>query len=364
MADTALSALSSATALDGTELYYTVQGGADRKATGDQIRARVIAYLTSNGQTFSTAQTFVGSGAAINIGSNGGSVAGIRMYGASTGDITIRPNSVSSSGVIFQLPANFGGTNSVMVQANSATGQVAWAAATGGGDMLAANNLSEVNSITAFNTIKQAATTASTGAIEIATNAEAVAGTDSVRAVTPLNLSSATVMQGIHTIGLPMGAWKAKTTQGATARTYQDVPVYSFNGTTSAKVRTAFRWPKSWDESTIAFALSGVVDTLGSTGNIAVFNLAGKCFSPTDTAWTTANLTTGAQPVTLAWAADDAVMMSSFSAALTIDGTPTEGDLVVLDLWRDPAAASDNNTADFLLVEASLKYGVNQATDS
>lgn len=41
MADSTLSALTAASALDGTELYYTVQGGADRKATGAQIQALV-----------------------------------------------------------------------------------------------------------------------------------------------------------------------------------------------------------------------------------------------------------------------------------------------------------------------------------
>lgn len=45
MADTALSALTAASTLDGTELYYSVQGGADRKVTGDQIKTRVAGAL-------------------------------------------------------------------------------------------------------------------------------------------------------------------------------------------------------------------------------------------------------------------------------------------------------------------------------
>jgi hypothetical protein len=52
-----------------------------------------------------------------------------------------------------------------------------WAAIPGGGDMLAANNLSDVSSAsTAFGNIKQAATTSVSGVVELATSAETTAG--------------------------------------------------------------------------------------------------------------------------------------------------------------------------------------------
>ena len=43
MADSTVAALGAASTLDGTELYYTVQGGADKKATGTQIKALIAA---------------------------------------------------------------------------------------------------------------------------------------------------------------------------------------------------------------------------------------------------------------------------------------------------------------------------------
>lgn len=61
----------------------------------------------------------------------------------------------------------------------------------GTGDMLGANNLSDVtNASTAFNNIKQAASDTATGVVELATNAEAVTGTDTGRAVTPAGLTA------------------------------------------------------------------------------------------------------------------------------------------------------------------------------
>lgn len=46
MTDSTVSALTAASALDGTELYYSLQGGADRKATGAQIKTLVSASPT------------------------------------------------------------------------------------------------------------------------------------------------------------------------------------------------------------------------------------------------------------------------------------------------------------------------------
>lgn len=59
--------------------------------------------------------------------------------------------------------------------------------------MLKSANLSDVaNSATAFNNIKQAATTSATGVVELATPTEAEARTDATRAVTPAGLATFT----------------------------------------------------------------------------------------------------------------------------------------------------------------------------
>lgn len=61
----------------------------------------------------------------------------------------------------------------------------------GTGDMLAANNLSDVaDKPTAFANIKQAASTTATGVVELATDAEAQAKSDAARALTPSNLAA------------------------------------------------------------------------------------------------------------------------------------------------------------------------------
>lgn len=64
-------------------------------------------------------------------------------------------------------------------------------AGAGTGDMLAANNLSDVASAsTSFTNIKQASSETATGVVELATNAEVQTGSDTARAVTPAGLNS------------------------------------------------------------------------------------------------------------------------------------------------------------------------------
>lgn len=68
----------------------------------------------------------------------------------------------------------------------------------GSGDMLAANNLSDVASAgTAFANIKQAATTSVTGVVELATDAEAQTRSSSNVVLAPSNLASAIPAQGV-----------------------------------------------------------------------------------------------------------------------------------------------------------------------
>lgn len=87
------------------------------------------------------------------------------------------------------------GNNVIQVgpQMTIATGKIdPGSIATPPGDMLSTNNLSELtNKPLAFDTIKQAATTAYVGAVELATTAEAQAGVDTARAVVPAGLAAA-----------------------------------------------------------------------------------------------------------------------------------------------------------------------------
>ncbi len=68
---------------------------------------------------------------------------------------------------------------------------IAFTALTVSGSLMAVNNLSDLaNAATAFSNIKQAATESATGVVELATTAEALAGTDTTRSVTAAGLKA------------------------------------------------------------------------------------------------------------------------------------------------------------------------------
>jgi hypothetical protein len=96
--------------------------------------------------------------------------------------------------------------------------QAYWNVLAAAGDLQAANNLSDVESVaTAFDNIKQAATTAYAGVVEFATNTETQTGTDADRAVTPAGLASRTATTS--RAGIVELATTAETTTGTdTAR--------------------------------------------------------------------------------------------------------------------------------------------------
>jgi hypothetical protein len=113
------------------------------------------------------------------------------------------------------------GTSGHYLKTNGAGANPAWAAIGGGGDLLAANNLSDVASAaTAFSNIKQAATDTATGVIELATNAEVATGTDTTRAVTPAGLRAGVFPSGTRIIfqqtSAPTG-WTKDTTHNDVA---------------------------------------------------------------------------------------------------------------------------------------------------
>lgn len=104
-------------------------------------------------------------------------------------------------GLVSTMTDDLSCTGSQVVRRNSGDTAFECATLSGTGDLLAANNLSDVASAaTAFGNIKQAATTSATGVSELATDGEAQAKSDTARVLTPSNLAAlgtSTTFQGL-----------------------------------------------------------------------------------------------------------------------------------------------------------------------
>ena len=167
------------------------------------------------------------------------------------------------------------------------------------------------------------------------------------------------------TLDMPVAAaaMKGRTTNGAATGSSETttnkimVETLDFDQSTNEYAQFYLPMPKSWDEGTVT---AKFIWTAGSTGDV-VWGIQGVAISDDDAldaAFGTA------QTVTDSVTAANDVMHTSFTAAMTIGGTPAERDLVVFQVYRDAAAGGDTVAADAKLLAIVLKITTNAKDDS
>ena len=168
---------------------------------------------------------------------------------------------------------------------------------------------------------------------------------------------------GPHQIYIPAGAMKTRTTNGAAAGSTETttnkimVDSLDFDQSTQEYAQFSLRMPKSWDEGTVTMAF---VWTATATGNV-IWGGQGVAISNDDVldaAFGTA------QEVTDAVTAANDLMESAATIAITIGGTPAEGDWVVFQVYRKAADGGDTVAADAKLLGVVVTMTTNAATDA
>lgn len=170
---------------------------------------------------------------------------------------------------------------------------------------------------------------------------------------------------GKQTIWVPAGAMVPRTTNGAAAGavelTTNDVMIVSkdFDQTTQEFAQFDIAFPKSWDEGTVTFvpvwshasgASFGVVWSVAAVaiGNDDAGDVAfGTEQTSTDTGGTANDIYVGPE-----------------SSAITIAGTPAEGDVVVFRVARNVSDGSDDLDADARLHGVKILYTINTLRDN
>jgi hypothetical protein len=217
---------------------------------------------------------------------------------------------------------------------------------------------------TNYQTIRMAvATDAAPGLVELATTAEAEAGTDTVRAVTPAGLLAATT--GVETIWIPAIAMIPRTTNGAASGTVEMATnrnmfrTLDFDTTTQEFAQFAVRMPRSWNEGTITAAFTW--SHASTTTNFGVvWNIAGVATSDDDAG----DVAFGtAQQVADTGGTTNDVYITAATSAVTIAGTPQNEDLVMFQVARVPADGSDTMAIDGRLHGVTLYITTNAMTD-
>ena len=201
------------------------------------------------------------------------------------------------------------------------------------------------------------------GALEIATQTETDTGSDDAKIVTPLKLSTSIYNpNGKHMLPVIAAAMQSATTNGAAAASVEATTnktlyrTLDFDTGTQEFAGFAYPMPKSWDESTITFRARWTAASGSGTVVWALQAVACTDDDTLDVAYGTE------QTVTDTLIAANDLHTSPESSAITIAGTPTEGDLILFRVKRVPA--SDTLGVDARLIAIDLFITTNAGTDA
>jgi hypothetical protein len=171
---------------------------------------------------------------------------------------------------------------------------------------------------------------------------------------------------GKETVCIPANAWtvgaSASPSRGSVevAAGLNYLPSLDFDGAAKEYAYFQIAMPKSWNEGTLTYQVywcSSATDTDGVawglqamaiSDNEALNGTFGTAIEVTDNAQSAAN----------------ELLTAAESAALTVNGSPAVGDLVLFRLYRDPAHASDTHAEDARLIQMKLYVTTDAATDA
>ena len=265
------------------------------------------------------------------------------------------------------------------------------------GDMLAANNLSDVASASTSRTnLSAAASGANTDLTSVYlnntglkvkdTNAShglsivpgsdltadrvlTIATGDAARTLTlgaDVTMNASPIAQGLHSIWVPASAMIAATTSGPASAQIeettnkQNYKVADYDASADEYLHFQIAFPKSWNLSTVSFQVfwrSTATDTDGVAWGLE--GVAVGDGDAIDAAFGTPVLVTDA-----AQSANSKLYVTAISSAVTIAGTPAVGDLVFFRLFRDVSDAADTHAEDARLIGVKVLYTINAATDA
>lgn len=196
-------------------------------------------------------------------------------------------------------------------------------------------------------------------------------GSDNVRCVSYVRKDGTALVGsgsafGKQTMFVPSSAMLQPTTGSASwgqlesATNKLNYVVLDFDGTTQEYAQFQVAFPKSWDEGTVTFKAWWATTNSGTAGiAIGLQGIALSDADTIDTAFGTAVYVTDAAQSSAA-----KLYATAESGAVTIGGSPAEGDLVYFRVTRDPSNGSDTMSEDMRLIGIQLYFTTNANNDA
>jgi len=163
----------------------------------------------------------------------------------------------------------------------------------------------------------------------------------------------------VYSIYIPASAMKPRTTSPAAAGTTEtatnkvNVDTLDFGAGATEYAQFVYAMPKSWNEGSITAQFIWIA---GGTGT-AIWGIQGVSLSDDDVLDAAFG---AAQTVTDTVTATTDLMQSAFTSAVSIGGSPAEGDTVIFQVYR----AAGTLATDAKLVGIRLNFTTNAATDA
>lgn len=292
--------------------------------TGNMVLATTPTLTTPN-IGVATGTSLAASGV-LSTGANSGTNGQLTLNGSTSGSVTLKAAAAAGTGTNFQLPAT-NGTNGWLLKTDG-SGNTSWIAASGTGDVLAANN-----------------------------------GTEFTAATFRTNLG---IAYGKHTIWVPASAMKVRTTNGGLAANTEtstnkvQIAGIDFDAATNQYAQFSVYMPKSYDAGTLTAVF--VWEHPSTTTNFAVvwgvqsFALGDN--TTMDTAFGTA------QEVTDTGGTTNAQYVSAATSAMTMANTPAGEKMAWFQVYRNAASGSDTLAVNARLLGVSILYNTNANNDT
>ncbi|TIO04564.1 hypothetical protein [Mesorhizobium sp.] len=170
---------------------------------------------------------------------------------------------------------------------------------------------------------------------------------------------------GKHTLWIPAGAMIPRTSNGAAAGSVETstnkvmIKTLDFDASADEHAQFSILMPKSWNEGTITF--KPVWSHAATTTNFGVaWFCQGLALSNDDAA--DAAFGTAQSSVDTGGTTND-IYIGPESSAITIGGTPAEGDILVFQIYRDVSDAGDTMAIDARLHGVHIYMTTDAATD-
>lgn len=195
------------------------------------------------------------------------------------------------------------------------------------------------------------ATTSAEGLVELATDAEYIAGTAADRAVTPANIASDRLEEKYidHTRFTPTTTNGASVFSAETV-TFQNMIVgLAFDQTTDQFAQAFWAPPKYWNAGQIKVRFFW---TARSGSGAVRWRAQGRAYSNSDAI---DQEFSGTETADTLLTADD-MHMTNYTSAFTLNGSPQKGDIVIIEVERDATDANDTLNADAILMGIQIQY--------